>query len=177
MLALLTLLHVAATADVMPPNWKTVAYDVEISNLDEHPDHVFLIYPTSNHGFAYVFDPDVGMTGLMLREGQRGSGTSLYAYPRAAFEAKNPAPSRHPHGDNDELLTVVTLPYGALQAEATFSRPDLYPASSDVDRIERSYRIASLDDGAFVLELTAAHAITVDGERQPLAVERAHLGP
>ena len=105
---MLPLLTLTAAADVAPPDMRSIDYTLTIDNLADYPDHVLLIYPTSNNGFAYVFEPDKAMVGLMVNNSRSGT-TALYAMTRADFDARNPDPSTYNHGDNGELVTVCLL--------------------------------------------------------------------
>lgn len=169
---MLLLLSLPAHADLAPPDTRALSYTLTIDNLAEYPDHVLLIYPTSNNGFAYVVEPDKGLSRLMMREGWRGEGTSLYAVPRADFESANPEPSVYDHGDGGAMVTVVPLPAAsALRAELDIRPPDLVPSHDPQIGLERTVHIATLSESTFALELVSERAIYREDASAPAVVE------
>ena len=146
-----------------------VKYTLTIENLSEFQDHVFIAYPTSNSGFGYVLEEGKPITNLMMSEGWKGPGTSLYAMTRKAFDEHDPNPSAYPHGDNDVVVKVVPAPPGpprALKAEADISPPGLVPDDSPVAGIERVFRITKLDSGGFELTLLRTITTHTDGSKK-----------
>lgn len=169
---MLLLLSLTAHADLAPPNTRALQYTFTIDNLDEYPDHVLLLYPTSNNGFAYVVEPDKGLTGVMMREGWRGESTSLYAVPRADFEANNPEPAVHDHGDGGAMVMVVRPPgSAALRAELDIRPPELVPSHDPQIGLERIVHIATLSESTFALELVSERAIYREDASAPAVVE------
>ncbi len=168
---MLLLLSLSARADLAPPNTRTLSYTLTIDNLAEYPDHVLLIYPTSNNGFAYVVEPDKGLSGLMMREGRRGEGTSLYAVPRADFESANPEPSVYDHGDGGAMVTVAPLTASALRAELDIRPPELVLSHDPQIGLERIVHIATLDESTFELSLVSEQSIYREDASAPAVVE------
>jgi len=142
-----------AQADAAPPGQRSLDYKFTISNLKEYQDYVFLIYPTSNSGFAYVVEPGVGLSNLMM-DGGKGEATALYAVPRKDFEASDPNPERYDHGDHGEMVIVTVLPGGALKASSSIAPPERVPDADPLVSLERVVRIVKITDSAFVLEPT-----------------------
>ena len=91
---------------------------------------------------------------------------------RPTCEARNPEPSRHPHGDNDEVVMVVPpppAPPAAHRAVRSVAPPGLVPADDPVQRIERSYHIDAIGPEGFELKLVEQVAI--------MALQDSHSTP
>ena len=169
---LLTLLFAThARADALPPRMRGVGYVLKIDNLDEFPEHAFILYPTSNSGFGYVVETSpVNVIGVMRRDNWKGPPTRLFAMTKTELAAHDPDAPRHPHADDYKtpVMVVDEPPESALRAEAAIEPPDLVPEDSEIVRIERTFHIARLDDRAFELELVKEETIdkTTDAEAQ-----------
>lgn len=156
LVALALTLGSSASADVAPPNKRGVKYTLTIENLDQHSGHVFIAFPTSNLGYGYVLEKGVGITNVLTRKSWKGENSALHAMTRKDFDAYEPNPARHPHGDKNEEVSVVRQPPGppqSLAAAVTIEPPDLVPNHSPVVAIERVFRIVTLDDKVFELQL------------------------
>ncbi|MFT5681521.1 MAG: hypothetical protein ACI8RZ_002427 [Myxococcota bacterium] len=174
---MLLLLSLTAHADLAPPNMRGLRYTLTIDNLAEYPEHVLLIYPTSNNGYAYVVEPDKGLTGLMHSEGSRHGPTALYAMTRADFEARYPEPFVYDHGDDGAMVMVVPLPQpNDLRAELNIAPPDLVPTHDPRIGLVRTVHIATLDESYFELALVSEEPIYADqepvsAEQEPISTE------
>lgn len=154
--AVLTLASVAgvSSADVVPPGRKGVAHDLVVDNLGAFPDHVFIVYPTSNHGYGYVLEAGKPINGLLVRDDWKGPGSRLYAMAKKAFDAHYGVPNSHPHGDNREMVQVVPRPpKSALVADAALDPPGLVERASPLVRVDRTFRITVLEDDRFEVDL------------------------
>jgi hypothetical protein len=152
-----------AAADAAPPNMRGVDYEFKLVNQDAFPTYVFLIYPTSNNGYAYVVEKDKGLANLMMRVGSKTGPTALYALKKAEFDTWQPAPHRYNHGDNDAMVSVVPQPpASALKASKTIEPPGLVRDSSPIQAIRRSFQIVKLTDTTFELALVEERTTFVD---------------
>ena len=167
---MLLLLTATALADLAPPDRHSVNYTLTIDNLNEYPDHVLLIYPTSNNGFAYVVEADKELSGLMMRAGRRGEGTSLYAMTRADFAEHAPTPSVYDHGDDGAMVSVVPRPPSStLKAVLNIQPPDLVAIGNPQIGLVRTVHITTLNDAAFELSLVSEEAIMALWEQMPVS--------
>ena len=170
-LLLLTLAS-PARADIPPTGVKGFAYQFTIANLADFPDYVFIVYPTSNSGYGYVYEAGKGYSNLMMRESWKGPGTSLYAMKRSDFANHAPSPSHYPHGDKNVEVTVVRAPPKpprALMSSILIAPPPLVPLSSTITSIERVFRIRALDATHFDLVIAEETAVHADGKREKRA--------
>lgn len=157
-----------ASADVVPDGVRGVRYTLTVENLADYPDHAFILYPTTNAGYGYVLEPNVGLRRVMMGE-RRFGPTRLHAMTRAELRRHDPSAPRHPHGDNGERVLVVDAPPGpprSLEAAAAIHPPDLVPIDSTLDAVERVFRISRLDAQVFELTLVRETWIHRDGRRE-----------
>ena len=169
MLALLAIVLQAlpAVGDAVPMGRRGVGYQLTILNRGEFPDHVLLVYPTSNQGFAYVLEDGKPITSVLRPKDWKGEASRIYAMSRAAFDKwAGAAPHRYPHGDNGEVVMVVpSPPSGALVASANIAPPGLVMEQSPIQAIERTFRIMALDDRKFELVLVEEVEVHTGGKR------------
>jgi hypothetical protein len=158
---------VAASADLVPPGFRSLEYSLVIEGLDAHPDWVFFVYPTSNYGFAYRLETGKGLSNLLMgpRAGQPAS--RVHAIPHAELDKQVGTPNAHPHGDEGEMLQVFPPPKRALVAGAEIAPPDRVREESPIRGVERVYRIARLGKDVFELALVREIEIMKDGSRVP----------
>ena len=145
-----------AQADVAPPDKRGVDYTLKITNIKDFPNHVFIAYPTTNHGFGYVIEEGKPITRVLVRKSWKGEASALHAMTREAFDKANPNPPRHPHGDNRDKVLVVKAPPGppaSLRAAKTIGPPPLVPTRSRVVGVTKVFRIERLTDSIFELKL------------------------
>ncbi len=167
-------LSTAASADALPPNVRVIEYTFTVDNIDEFPDHVFVISPTTNSGFGYVYDPEVGPPRALIAEGRRGEPSRLLAFPRASFEAANPEPVMHPHGINDAMVQVVPNTRGvSLRAEQPLTLHRQVRPSDPALSVERVFHIESLTDSEFVLSIVREVQTNTDGTLQIIISDEA----
>ena len=156
-----------ASADAAPPEMRQVEYQFSIANQDAYPEYVFIVFPTSNNGYAYVVEKGKGLTNLMMRAGSKTGPTGLYAMKKADFAEWQPEPHRYAHGDKDAVVSVVPQPpERALKASKTIEPPGLLPKSSPVRAIQRRFQIVKLTDTAFELALAQERTAFKDGTEQ-----------
>ena len=164
---MLILLSLSAAANMAPPEVRALDYTFVIDNLADYPDHVLLIYPTTNNGFAYVVEAGKGLTGLMIRADWRSEGTALYAMTRADFEAHAPEPSVYGHGDEGVMVTVVPQPpSSALRAERDIQPPERIWESDPERGLIRIVHIETLDETTFTLGLISEETVYADGNTE-----------
>lgn len=146
-----------------------VNYVLKIDNLEEFPDHAFIVYPTSNFGYGYVVETSpVNLIRLMMRESSRRRPSRLYAMSKAALAKHDPDAPRYPHADDRTPVMVVDEPpKSALRADAAIEPPALVPEDSKIVRIERTFHISRLDRRAFELELVKEETIEGEPPRVP----------
>ncbi|MCB9593110.1 MAG: hypothetical protein H6719_10290 [Sandaracinaceae bacterium] len=142
-----------ARADAIGPGQRGLGYHFEVTNLAEHPDYAFILYPTSNSGFGYVMEEGLSLDRLMM--GQRlGGPTHLVAMTRDALRRHDPTAPRHPHADDGRpVLVVREPPASAPVAEAVIHPPGLVAQDDPRWQITRRFRIARVTETALVLEL------------------------
>lgn len=145
---------VPARADVIPDGVRSLGFRLSVSNLGTYLGAWgFVIYPTSNYGFGYVFEPSVSLVHLMLPARGRRPPTQLHAIPRAAFDALVEGASRYPQGEHRELVTVVPAPTNSVVAPLPLAPTLLVPETSTRMRVTRTLRIATLTEERFDLVL------------------------
>ena len=157
-------------ADAPPPDRRSPHNPLKGAKPSGPPPHVFLIYPTTNSGFAYVLEEGKGLTELMMRESWKGPATRLYAMKRTDFAAHAPKPNKYPHGDDDAIVAVVDAPPApprALKADAEIEYPEGVPLDSPVVRVEKVFRISALTSDRFELTLVRETETTKDGRSRP----------
>lgn len=145
-----------ARADALPEGVKVLDYKFTIENRKAFEDWVLIVYPTSNNGYGYVLEEGKPIYNVMMRKGWKGPGSALYAMKKADFKVWAADATHYPHGDNDEQVTIVSPPPGpprAHRATADISPPAHVPQSNPVDGIERTFRIRSISDKGFDLQL------------------------
>ena len=173
--ALAALVPARARADAAPQGVRGLEYKWTIANRDKFPNHALLIYPTSNHGFSYLVEEGKGLTNLMRRSSYKGPATRLYAMKKADFEKFSKGAHRYDHGDKGEQVMVLPPPPSppeALKADAAIEPPPLVAEESSVLAVERTFRIKTLSDAKFELELTEEVWVHKNGKREKRSVAK-----
>ena len=158
-----------ARADVAPPGIKGVRYSLTIANRAQYPNHVFIVYPTTNNLYGYVLEEGKPISNLMMRRSWKGGASALYAMQKSVFEKYAAGSHHYPHGDNGELVNVVPRPPAppdALPAKAEIAGPQGVPEASPIEAIERVYRIKTLTDAVFELVLDEEVTVYKGGKRE-----------
>lgn len=164
-----TLLSAPSAADIVPPGMRGVKYSFNISNLKDYPDHVFIVYPTTNHGCGYVYQENKGVTRLLMRKSWKSTGSRLHAMKRAEFARRNPNPKTYDHGDNGDALVLVTTPPGpphSLPSSILIEPPPMVPQKSPVAAVHKIFHIKRLTDKEFELELEQTTTTMKDGRKE-----------
>lgn len=154
-------------ADSIPDGIRFLAFTMSIANLSAHTRRWgFVIYPTTNSGCAYVFDPEVSLAQLMMRARGPRTATQLHAIPRAQFDPLVARAERYPHGENRAMVTLIHPPRRMLAAPLPLVPDAFVPRGSTAERIHRTFRIATLTARRFDLVLEREVITHRDGHEE-----------